>query len=142
MHFLFFFKKFSKFSIMLESARRLKQLYGDLTDKKRQEDTNFKKQYGTNVLLPTDKGTPCPKWFLAIFHVALSKRAVDAFFSIYGLVEEQYHFETKNKMDNWYIKFENDEEVEEVFEAMRKKRLNLGGRVISCYRLREEPQRF
>ena len=126
--------------LMLESAKRLKQLYADLSDKKRIEDNNFKKQYGPNVLLPTDKGPHCSNWFLAIFHVSLSRRAIDAFFSIYGLVEYQYKFQTKNQVNNWYIKLESDDQVDLVFEAMESERLNLGGRVIRCFRLREEPQ--
>lgn len=124
---------------MRESAKILKQLYSDLSEKRRHEDSNFKKIYGPNVLLPTDKGSHCDNWFMALFHESLSDRAVDAFFSIYGLVVEQHRFQTKNRMDGWYIKLENDEEVELVFDAIDKKRLKLGDKVIQCYRLKEEP---
>ena len=124
---------------MLDSALKLKDLYSYLKDKKRYEDKNFKKIYGPNVLAPTEKGPHCDNWFFALFHEYLSERAVDAFFSIYGLVVELHRHPERTKLEGWYIKLENDEEVDEVFRAMENKRLRLGDKVINCYRLRKEP---
>lgn len=127
---------------MLDSAKLLKQLYSDLSEKKRHEDSNIRKIYGNNVLPPTDKGYHCDNWFLALFHENLSDRAVDAFFSIYGLVVEQHRSPVKGKFIAWYIKLENDDEVDSVINAMNNKRLRIGDKVILCYRLKEEPNDF
>lgn len=120
---------------MLESAKRLKALYLKLYDIRKSADNNLKKKF-PNVIFPDENVGHIDGWFLARNMPSLTPTALDAFFSIYGLIVEN---KPSDDAGDWYIKFEEDKDVENVLDAMSKNRLVIGDSRIKCYRLSQPP---
>jgi hypothetical protein len=120
------------------SAVRLKELYREVADRNNNAQLQLRNTY-PGIILSGDEPDPHGEgWFIALnVPASLSARAVEALFSIYGLVQAKFPDPRGGKSIAWYVRFEDDEDVEAVFRA--GKRVNVAGCRIDCYRLRIAP---
>jgi hypothetical protein len=109
-------------------------MYFELYERQRNAHQKLKSIY-PGVILPGEDGiVPYPCWFL-VTKLTLSRGAIEAMLSIYGLVEDIRP--TEPGRSDFYIRFESDDQVDEVLRAGR--RLNNAGQKIDCYRLHQAP---
>lgn len=125
---------------MRNSARRLKELYLKYEEHFRNPDQKGRALY-PELIQPNDPPHPyAERWILCrhLPRIMLEDRslmAVDAMFSIYGLVITHV---SGRQAGDLFLEFESDDQVEDVLRA--KERLNVGGDVIKCFRIRMPPE--
>ena len=125
-------------TFMRDSAQMLKELYEIFTEKARtMRMPKVKLTYPECVVEGEDLNPHAVGWFL-LYQIPLNiadKNIIDAMLSIYGLAEEI----RPTGRGDYYVKFENDQQVDDVIQASRTKRLNVRGNKVECYRLRQAP---
>ena len=120
---------------MRASAIRLRSLYDDFNERGRAIRQTIKADYPMALTSMDDMTRHADGWLLLVKPPStLSERAIRSMFSIYGLVMRIIRTE---RQTDFYVYFEDDDQVDEVLKAGT--RLNVGGRVIECYRLMEPP---
>ena len=124
------------------SAQRLRELYRELDERNRPSLANLKNIFPM-IILPTDKDVkPLPQWFL--LRMKLSKpftaeKPIRSMLMIYGQVVEMRKdsFPKQDGSTDYFVRFEDDDQVEAAINASTKQRIRVGNQVVKCYRITE-----
>ncbi|KAH0787611.1 hypothetical protein GPJ56_008492 [Histomonas meleagridis] len=127
------------------SAKRLRELYRELDERNRSSLANkySLKNIFPMIILPKDKDViPLQNWFLMRMKLSkpfTSKKTIPSMLMIYGFVVE-WHEDKYPKPDystDYFVRFEDDDQVEAAIIASRKKRIRVGSQIVKCYRVTE-----
>lgn len=119
---------------MRNSAGRLRDLYAEINERGRNPLYSMKTSYPLIILNSEHQDPHADGWFLLLDVPGnMTERAMDSMLSIYGLLQ---HYRPTGS-GGFYVKFETDEQVDAIIEAGT--RLNVAGKPLRCFRLRDIP---